>query len=134
MRFSVTAKHVARKGLCRYKAANSRRFIISFNQNKTARIQIVDGRLKESCGKRGSLASRIVPIGLKMRESEGSTGMRERMPRSLWNTKGTADKMRASGNASPAWTGTAAAKNAKRLATSARAPGIECERCMAKEK
>ncbi|WP_250440437.1 hypothetical protein [Caballeronia sp. AZ1_KS37] len=96
---------------------------------------MVDVRLKLTCDKRGSLRLRIVSTGMKMRESDGSTDMREKIWRSPWKTKGAAERMRASGRLSVACGAAAeavAAKRTKKLAASARAPGIECERCMAR--
>ncbi|WP_250514704.1 hypothetical protein [Caballeronia sp. INDeC2] len=97
------AKHIAHKGLWRCKADDSRRSkIANSTAMKTRGLQVVGCRFERSCSNRDSLALRTVSIGLRMRESPCSAGMREKMSRSSRKSNGAADRMRASGKGSTA--------------------------------
>ncbi|WP_053569347.1 hypothetical protein [Caballeronia cordobensis] len=100
-----------------------------FENAKSCGNQIVDWRFGA-----GSSALRNGCGGRRMPASDGAGFMREKISRSARKSNGVLDKMRASGSGSTAWTGRAlTAKKDKRQAASAKAPGIECERNMARK-
>jgi hypothetical protein len=76
----------------------------------------------------------LVLRGAKIRESDESAGMREKMPASCLNLNGSAERMRASGKLSAAWAGMAAAMaRAVKPKASATARNAACEGVMVEQ-